>query len=114
MILLLVLAVSATVRGETQITEKPDQILIEIIGAPPTQEELAMRERQQRRSELESAIRQLLTEREELAKKGVQEGSSETAQERRARLVENRRDMDRLQDELRELNYQLGNDQSRN
>ncbi len=113
-ILLLMLVMSANVRGETKITEKPDQILVEITGVPPTQEELAAHERQERRNELESAIRHLVVEREELSRKGPPEGPSETAQERRARLVENRREMDRIQDELRELNSLLDNAQQRN
>jgi len=101
---LLILAVPSPALSDTKVTEMPDHVVIEITGPPPSPQEVAARERRQRRSELESAIQRLVSKRLDLGRKGTPEGSKESEQERRALLVEKRRELDKLQDELRELN----------
>jgi hypothetical protein len=106
---MLVLAIVSTARGETTIKEYPDRVVVEVTGAPLSPEEQAARDRQLQKSEAESSLERLATERDELARGNAPDGSTEPVLERRARMVEKRREMERMEDGLKELNHQAGN-----
>lgn len=101
MTLLLLTALVATALAETKVREYDDRVVVEVTGSPASPEETARQNRQEQLGSLEYERQRLIAEQERLQRS--EDGGNLDMRERRAAMMEKRRQLQQLDDQLREL-----------
>ncbi len=101
---LLLTALAATALAETKVREYDDRVVVEVTGTPQKTEERAAQDRQEQLRSLEYERQRLTAEQERLQRS--EDGGSLDMRERRTAMMEKHRQIQQVEEQLRDLAQQ--------